>query len=70
MALVLEGGISEDEMTKRDVEGNLPHWLERHGGAIDDYFFVPIHTRYLDAFIGIRMTDGEFVDIVEIPPPM
>ena len=70
MALVLEGGISEDELTKRDVEGNLPHWLERHGGAFDDYFFVPIHSRYRVAFIGIRKTDGEFVDIVEIPPPM
>jgi hypothetical protein len=70
IALVLESGISEDELTKRDVEGNLPPWLERHGGAFDDYVFVRIHSRYRDAFIGIRKTDGELVDIVEIPPPM
>ena len=70
MEQVLAAGTSEEELTARDIDGNLGPWLARHGGTFDDYVFAPIHSRYRDAFIGIRRSDGEFVDIVEIPPPM
>ena len=70
MEMVLAAGTGEAELARRDIDGNLGPWLARQGGAFDDYVFVPIHSRYRDAFIGIRKATGEFVDIVEIPPPM
>lgn len=70
MEQVLASGADEDDLTARDVDGDLPPWLARHGGSFDDYAFVPIHSRYRDAFIGIRKADAKFVDILEIPPPM
>jgi hypothetical protein len=70
MARVLQEGISEGEIRGRDVDKNLDAWLEKHGGEFSDYAFFPIHSRYRDAFIGIRKSDGQMVDIVEIPPPV
>jgi hypothetical protein len=69
MDKVIAGGISEEELRDRDDDGKLEIWLEDNGGSFSDYFFIPIHSRYRDAFIGIRKSDSSFVDIIEIPPP-
>jgi hypothetical protein len=67
---VVTQGVSEDVLLARDREGNLKAWLSEYGGTFNDYAFIPIHSRYRDAFLGIRKSDKSFVDIVEIPPPM
>jgi len=67
--VILEGA-SEESLLVRDKENNLRAWLLKYGGTFDDYAFIPIHSRYRDAFIGIRKSDKSFVDIVEISPPL
>ena len=67
---VLQHGTTEQELRERDEKQNLDRWLEKHGGSVEDYVFVPIHSRYRDAFIGMSPESGQFVDIVEIPPPL
>ncbi len=54
----------------RDPEGRLTQWVADQGGTVDDFAFVPIHSRYRDAFVGIRRSDFEIVGIVEVPPPL
>jgi len=70
MDKVMAGGISEEDIRDRDDDGKLEVWLEENGGSFSDYVFIPIHSRYRDAFLGIRKSDSSFVDIIEIPPPM
>jgi hypothetical protein len=70
MEKVIAEGISEEELRDRDDDGKLEIWLEDNGGSFSDYVFIPIHSRYRDAFIGIRKSDDSFVDIIEIPPPL
>lgn len=70
MDVVIEEGPSEDELRDRDEKGNLDRWLEQNGGTFGDFAFFPIHSRYRDAFLGIRKSDQSFVGIVEIPPPL
>jgi|TARA_Y100000310_G_scaffold38813_1_gene36329 hypothetical protein len=67
---VLTGGIELEELKDRDTNDNLTSWLEKYGGAAADYVFIPIHSRYRDAFIALSPHDGQFVDIVEIRPPL
>ena len=67
---ILEDGTAEADLRGRDSSGNLGAWLEKNGGSFSDYAFFPIHSRYRDAFLGIRKNDLAFVGIVEIPPPM
>jgi hypothetical protein len=66
---VIVSGTSEVEMRGRDKKGNLDRWLAKHGGEFDEYAFIPVHSRYRDAFIGISKAKKLFVDIIEIPPP-
>lgn len=70
LAKVLQQGTAEQELRERDSHHNLDSWLERYGGSAEDFVFIPIHSRYRDAFIGIAAADGQFIDIVEIPPPL
>jgi hypothetical protein len=70
MAEVVKHGMDPPELLERDTYKNLAAWLDKHGGELTDYAFLPIHSRYKDAFIGISKVTLEFVDIVEIPPPL
>lgn len=70
MDKVMAGGIGEEELKDRDADGKLETWFEDNGGSFSDYVFIPIHSRYRDAFLGIRKSDGSFVDIIEIQPPI
>lgn len=70
MDTVIEQGLGKARVRERDQDGNLEPWLERHGGTFDDYAFVPIHSRYRNVLLGIRKSDGSFVDVLEIVPPV
>lgn len=70
MDQVIEEGTSEENLRDRDEKGNLDRWLNKNGGTFGDFAFFPIHSRYGDAFLGIRKSDQSFVGIVEIPPPL
>lgn len=67
---VLTHGIEEKELRERDIHNNLDGWLDANGGSIGDFVFMPIHSRYRDAFVGILAEHGQFVDILEVPPPL
>ncbi len=67
---IVQQGVGEQEIRDRDADGNLDAWLAKYGGDFDDYAFVPIHSRYRDAFLGIRKSDKQMIDIVEIRPPL
>jgi len=70
METVVTEGMNEEELRDRDSKGNLDAWLKENGGTFVDYAFIPIHSRYRDAFLGIRKSDQEIIAIVEIPPPL
>lgn len=70
MSQVVEEGIAEERLRARDESGALDNWLARYGGEFADYAFLPIHSRYRDAFLGVRKADKSFVDILEVPPPL
>ncbi len=67
---LVKEGVSESGLRERDMEGNLDAWLDKNGGSFSEYAFFPIHSRYRDAFLGIRKADKSFVGILEIPPPL
>lgn len=66
---VIKHAMDPTELVERDRYNNLAPWLAKYGGDLADYAFFPIHARYRDAFIGVSRATGEFVGIVEIPPP-
>lgn len=66
---VIKHAMDPTELVERDRDNNLAPWLAKYGGDLADYAFFPIHSRYMDAFIGVSRATGEFVGIVEIPPP-
>jgi hypothetical protein len=70
MEKVIKHGMNATELLDRDKNQNLAAWLDKYGGELNDYAFLPIHSRYKDAFIGISKATLDFVDIVEIPPPL
>ncbi len=67
---IIDQGTPTTVLMQRDKHRNLVPWLQRYGGKLTDYAFFPIHSRYRDAFIGIRKSTRKFIDIVEIPPPL
>jgi hypothetical protein len=70
MSVVVNEGVSEVEMRKRDETGNLDRWLIKNQGSFNEFAFIPIHSRYRDAYLGIRIASKQIIDIVEIPPPL
>jgi hypothetical protein len=42
----------------------LPGWLARYGGTLEDYAFFNFATRYHYAFLGVRRADGELVGML------
>jgi hypothetical protein len=47
--------------------GQLPAWLDRHGGDLADYAFFPFGTRYRYIFLGVRRADGAIVGALGTP---
>ena len=67
---VIAEAYSEEELIDRDSDQQIKPWLEKHGGALSDYAFYPIHSRYENPFIAIRRSDNQFVDVIRIPAPL
>ena len=70
MDIVLSEGAPEEEMRERDEAGKLDQWLTKYQGSYSDFVFIPIHSRYRDVYLGIRVATGEIIDIIEVPPPL
>lgn len=66
---VVARGVSRREIDARDADDVLEAFLAEHGGAFEDYAFVPYSSRFKYVYIGIRRSDGEIVDILDIPAP-
>jgi hypothetical protein len=70
MTAVIEGATPIEDLRSRDEDGAVDAFVAEHGGAVSDYAFIPIHSRYRHAFLGIRKGDRSMVDILEVPPPL
>lgn len=69
MDTVMKAGWQRKDIEQRDPENNLDGWLARHGGAFEDYAFVPIRSRHHQAYLGIRRADKRIEGILEVNPP-
>jgi hypothetical protein len=47
---------------------NLEHFLASHGGATQDYAFLPLRCRYQELLLALRRADGSVVDTLNINP--
>jgi hypothetical protein len=47
---------------------NLDRFLARHGGALQDYAFLPLLCRYQELLLAVRRADGSIIDAVDINP--
>lgn len=70
MEKVVSTAIGPQELMQRDRENNLAAWLEDQGGSVEDYAFIPIHSRYRDAFLAVAIATKRITGVVDIPPPM
>lgn len=66
---ILAAGRPEAVIRARDPDNNLDRWLERKGGTFEDYAFLPIHSRYRNAYLGVRRSDGSFAGLLEVQAP-
>ncbi|MDZ7686901.1 MAG: hypothetical protein U5O39_19715 [Gammaproteobacteria bacterium] len=66
---VLQAGRSAESIRKRDTGDSLDRWLDRHEGSFEDYAFIPIHSRYRNAYLPVRRADKSFADLLEVKPP-
>jgi hypothetical protein len=47
---------------------NLDRFLVRHGGAPQDYAFLPLRCRYQEMLLAVRRADGRIIDSLDIDP--
>jgi len=47
---------------------NLERFLAQHGGATQDYAFLPLRCRYQELLLAVRRADGSIVDALDINP--
>ena len=67
---VMAGAYSLAELRKRDTNGQLNLWLSEHGGTAENYAFFPVHSRYGSPFVVVRVSDREFIGILDVPAPL
>jgi hypothetical protein len=70
MPKIIAEGFNYDDLIERDLGGDIPAWIDSHGGQLEDYAFFPIHSRYRDAFLAINKSNLKVIDILEVAPPM
>jgi len=70
LAEVLKNGveIGKYPAVSEQNRKNLERFLARHGGASQDYVFVPLRCRYQELLLALRRTDGSIVDTLDINP--
>ena len=60
-----------DELRKRDAQAEqIPGWLDRHGGQLEDYAFFPFATRYEYVFLGVSKAQQRIVGLLRTPAPL
>lgn len=60
-----------ENIRQRDVEfGNIIEWQADNPGAMEDYAFFPLGTRYKYLFIGYRREPLEYAGILYTPGPL
>lgn len=60
-----------DNIRQRDVEyGRIADWQAEHPGAMEDYAFFPMGTRYKYIFIGYRREPLEYAGLLHTPGPL
>jgi len=67
---VLKGGVKIERylaVSEQNRE-NLERFIVRHGGATQEYAFVPLRCRYQELLLALRRTDGSVVDTLDIDP--
>ncbi len=68
--LDVERSTPEADLVKLDIQtGEIPQWLERHGGSLEDYSFYPLGTRYEFVHLGIDKKSGKIVGMLPTPIP-
>jgi hypothetical protein len=67
---VLKGGVEIEKYSAVSEQNreHLERFLVRHGGAAQDYAFLPLHCRYQELLLALRHTDGSVVDTLDIIP--
>ena len=56
------------EIRKKDVEhGYLEQWQTEHPGALEDYVFFPLGSRYSYLFIGFERSSAQFAGLLKTP---
>ncbi len=59
------------KIRERDLEfGELANWQADHPGALQDYAFFPLGTRYKYLFMGFRRDSLEFSGLLRTPGPL
>lgn len=58
-------------LRERDAKAQqIPGWLARHGGELDDYAFFPFATRYAYVFLGVSRAEERIVGLLRTPAPL
>lgn len=70
LGAVIDEGETGQRLRDRDTEHRLGGWLAAHGGTFQDYAFIPIHSRYRNAYLGIRTSNRQIVGILEVAQPV
>lgn len=70
LAEVLKSGVEIGKYSTVSEQNreNLERFLVRHGGAAQDYVFLPLRCRYEQLLLALRRTDGSVVDTLDINP--
>ena len=69
--LVLKDAYPLENIKKRDEgHGKLPQWQAEHPGALEDYAFFPLGTRYKYLFIGYKREPLEYAGLLYTPGPL
>ena len=64
----LEREFPLDQIRKKDAGiGYLEQWQQEHPGALEDYAFFPLGTRYSYIFIGFERSSARLVGLLKTP---
>lgn len=68
--------LAEYGLDLHDLRANQPQqreevdrFLADHGGALEDYLFLPVRPRYRPVVLAFDRTTGDLVDWLDLPPP-
>jgi hypothetical protein len=65
-----EEAVDADDLLEGDqVAQQVPSWLARHGGSLEDYRFYPYGTRYKYLYLGYRDDPSELIGLLGTPMP-